>query len=70
MTSCKGNHDFFLNDDQLNDIPVIGPVKAAALLEGSKDFAKEFMTRNNIPTAIYRTFNKTTINEAPHFMKN
>ena len=65
----KGIHDFFLNDEELCDVPVIGPVKAAALLEGSKDFAKEFMTRYNIPTAAYRTFDKTTQNEALHFMK-
>jgi phosphoribosylamine---glycine ligase len=65
----QGIHDFFLNDKELNDIPVIGPVKAAALLEGSKDFAKEFMTRYNIPTSMYRTFDKTTMDEAVHFMK-
>ena len=57
----KGIHDFFLNDDQLYEVPVIGPVKDAAMLEGSKDFAKEFMMRNNIPTAGYRTFNKDTL---------
>jgi phosphoribosylamine--glycine ligase len=65
----NGIHDFFLNDDQLDSIPVIGPVKAAALLEGSKDFAKAFMMRYNIPTASYRTFEKTTMNDAIHFMK-
>ena len=65
----KGIHDFFLDDRQLNNVPVIGPVKAAALLEGSKDFAKEFMTRNNIPTAAYRTFNKETMSDAIHFLK-
>lgn len=65
----KGIHDFFLNDEQLNNVAVIGPVKAAALLEGSKDFAKEFMSRNEIPTARYRTFNKATIKDALHFMK-
>lgn len=65
----NGIHDFFLNDDQLNTIPVIGPVKAAALLEGSKDFAKSFMTRYNIPTAAYRTFEKSTMNDAVHFLR-
>ncbi|MBA4321652.1 MAG: phosphoribosylamine--glycine ligase [Odoribacter sp.] len=65
----KGIHDFFLNDEQLSEVPVIGPVKAAALLEGSKDFAKEFMMRYNIPTAAYRTFDKTTQRNALHFMK-
>jgi phosphoribosylamine---glycine ligase len=65
----KGIHDFFLNDDKLSEIPVIGPSKDAAMLEGSKDFAKEFMKRYNIPTAEYRTFNKETLKEANHFMK-
>jgi phosphoribosylamine--glycine ligase len=65
----KGIHDFFLNDEELNEVPVIGPVKAAAMLEGSKDFAKEFMMRYNIPTAVYRTFDKTTQRDALHFMK-
>jgi phosphoribosylamine--glycine ligase len=65
----KGIHDFFLNDDQLDMIPVIGPVKAAAMLEGSKDFAKEFMVRYNIPTAAYRTFDKATLPQALSYMK-
>ena len=65
----KGIHDYFLNDKQISNVPVIGPVKAAALLEGSKDFAKEFMTRYNIPTAKYRTFDKSTFSEALHFLK-
>ncbi len=65
----KGIHDFFLDDKELNNVPVIGPVKAAALLEGSKDFAKEFMTRNNIPTAAYRTFDNATRKDAIHFLK-
>ena len=65
----KGIHDFFLNDKKLNSIPVIGPSKDAAMLEGSKDFAKDFMRRYNIPTAEYRTFEKATRNEAFHFMK-
>jgi phosphoribosylamine---glycine ligase len=65
----KGIHDFFLKDKRLAKIPVIGPVKNAAMLEGSKDFAKDFMTRYNIPTAAYRTFDKSTYSEALHFMK-
>jgi phosphoribosylamine--glycine ligase len=65
----KGIHDFFLNDDELNEIPLIGPVKEAAMLEGSKDFAKEFMMRNNIPTAEYKTFDKDTLKHARQFMK-
>lgn len=52
----NGVHDFFLNDPQLRDIPVIGPQKAAAALEGSKDFAKGFMMRHRIPTAAYKSF--------------
>ena len=65
----KGIHDFFLKDKQLNNVAVIGPVKAAALLEGSKDFAKAFMTRYNIPTAVYRTFDKATLSDGLHFLK-
>jgi phosphoribosylamine--glycine ligase len=52
----KGIRDFFLSDDQIKNIPVIGPSKQGAMLEGSKDFANEFMSRNGIPTAGYRTF--------------
>ncbi|WP_430964935.1 phosphoribosylamine--glycine ligase [Spongiimicrobium sp. 2-473A-2-J] len=52
----NGVHDFFLNDAELKDISVIGPQKAAATLEGSKEFAKEFMERHNIPTAAYQSF--------------
>ena len=48
-----GIHDFFLKDDELKHISVIGPQKAAAQLEGSKEFAKEFLYRHNIPTAVY-----------------
>ena len=65
----NGIHDFFLNDNQLDVIPVIGPIKTAALLEGSKDFAKSFMLRYSIPTAAYRTFEKNTMNDALHFLK-
>lgn len=51
-----GIHDFFLEDNELKMIPVIGPGKVAARLEGSKNFAKDFMFRHNIPTAFYRSF--------------
>ena len=47
----KGVYDFFKNDEALKNIPVIGPSRAGAVLEGSKEFAKEFMMRHNIPTA-------------------
>lgn len=52
----KGVHDFFLADDQLKNVPVIGPQKLGATLEGSKDFSKQFMERHNIPTAAYASF--------------
>ncbi len=65
-----GIHDFFLNNETLNKVTVIGPVRAAAMLEGSKDFAKGFMTKYNIPTAAYRTFDKATLEEAIQFMKS
>lgn len=64
----SGIHDYFLNDDQIKVVPVIGPVKAAAQLEGSKDFAKGFMVKYKIPTAAYRTFSKETLNDALAFM--
>jgi phosphoribosylamine--glycine ligase len=57
----KGVYDFFLADAQLQHIPVIGPSKAGAQLEGSKDFSKQFMLRHNIPTAKYRSFTATDI---------
>ena len=64
----KGIHDFFLQDEKLKNIPVIGPNKAAARLEGSKDFAKAFMTRHEIPTAMYRSFDKDSIIDAHAFL--
>lgn len=59
----KGIHDFFLADTQLKNIPVIGPKKDGAQLEGSKDFSKRFMIRHHIPTARYETFTKDTLAE-------
>jgi phosphoribosylamine--glycine ligase len=59
----KGVHDFFLADDLLKGIPVIGPQQEAAQLEGSKDFSKQFMQKHNIPTAAYKTFTKDTLQE-------
>jgi len=65
----KGLHDFFLADQKLKDIPVIGPLKAGALLEGSKKFAKEFMIRHNIPTAKYFSVTKEKMDEGLNFLK-
>src|ERR1700712_2269343 len=59
----KGIHDFFLADDQLKNIPVVGPQKEGAQLEGSKDFSKDFMFRQNIPTAASKTFTRDTLQE-------
>jgi phosphoribosylamine--glycine ligase len=64
----NGIHDFFLSDEQLKKIPVIGPQKQGAQLEGSKDFSKQFMLRNHIPTARYQTFTKETVNEGLKFL--
>lgn len=63
-----GIHDFFLADAQLKNIPVIGPQKEAAQLEGSKDYAKKFMFKHNIPTAKYETFTKDTLEEGYAFL--
>ena len=65
----KGIYDFFKNDDQLNDIPVIGPSKIGATLEGSKEFAKKFMQKYNIPTADYQSFTKENITEGFAFLE-
>ncbi len=64
----KGINDYFKNDSRLAGIPVIGPTKAAAQLEGSKDFAKQFMLRHGIPTAAYRTFTSDTLEEGLEFL--
>ena len=65
----KGVYDYFKKDSQLAGIPVIGPSKAGAVLEGSKDFAKGFMQRHDIPTAAYRSFNGTNIEEGIAFLE-
>ncbi|MFS4415432.1 phosphoribosylamine--glycine ligase [Maribacter sp. 2307ULW6-5] len=65
----NGVHDFFLQDAALAHIPVIGPQKAAAALEGSKEFAKRFMLRHNIPTAKYESFTKNTLEEGHAFLE-
>lgn len=66
----QGIADFFLADNQLKSIYVIGPNKTAAQLEGSKDFAKAFMMRHNIPTAKYKTFTKDTLSEGFTFLES
>jgi len=65
----RGIHDFFLTDALLKNIPVIGPQKAGAELEGSKDFAKQFMIRHGIPTGAYKTFTNNTLAEGIEFLK-
>ena len=64
-----GIHDFFLEDDALKNIPVIGPQKYAAQLEGSKEFAKEFMYRHQIPTAKYKSFTVENLAEGYEFLE-
>ena len=54
----KGIHDYFLQDETLKHIPVIGPKKDGAQLEGSKDFSKQFMLKYGVPTAKYKSFTK------------
>lgn len=65
----KGIYDNFRDDVRTAGVPVIGPSKQGAVLEGSKDFAKSFMQRHNIPTAKYRTFNGTNIEEGLAFLE-
>ena len=65
----KGIYDEFANDPITCNVPVIGPSKAGAVLEGSKDFAKAFMQRHNIPTARYKTFDGTTVEEGLKFLE-
>ncbi len=65
----EGIHDYFLNDDALKDVAVIGPERAAAQLEGSKEFAKEFLFRHNIPTAAYQSFDAKTVKQGYKFLE-
>ncbi|MBR4590461.1 MAG: phosphoribosylamine--glycine ligase [Bacteroidaceae bacterium] len=65
----NGIYDFFKNDNELKSIPVIGPSKQGAVLEGSKEFAKQFMMRHNIPTARYQSFNGETLEEGLKFLE-
>ena len=65
----NGIHDFFSKDEQTKSIAIIGPKQNAANLEGSKDFAKKFLVRHNIPTAAYATFTREKLNEGFEFLK-
>jgi phosphoribosylamine--glycine ligase len=63
-----GVHDFFLADEDLKNIPVIGPKKDGATLEGSKDFSKQFMQKHGVPTAKYQSFTNATLAEGKAFL--
>ena len=65
----KGVYDFFKEDEALKDIPVIGPSRTGAVLEGSKEFAKEFMMRHNIPTAAYKSITTDNLEEGLAFLE-
>ena len=65
----KGIFDFFQNDVDLKHIPVIGPSKKGAQLEGSKEFAKEFLVKHKIPTAAYDSFTKETVEKGCQFLE-
>lgn len=65
----NGVYDFFKNDSELSSIPVIGPSKYGAQLEGSKEFAKEFLVRHNIPTARYESFTAETVEKGYAFLE-
>ena len=65
----KGVYDFFRDDEALKDIPVIGPSRTGAVLEGSKEFAKEFMMRHNIPTAGYKSITAENLEEGLAFLE-
>ncbi len=64
-----GIYDFFVSDSDLNHIPVIGPSKIGAQLEGSKEFAKEFLIKHKIPTAAYDSFTKDTVEKGCRFLE-
>ena len=65
----KGIHDFFLDDEDLRSVPVIGPRQSGARLEGSKDFSKRFMQRYNIPTAASRSFTAETLADGLSYLE-
>jgi phosphoribosylamine--glycine ligase len=66
----KGIHDYFLQDEVLRDVPVIGPKKDGAQLEGSKDFSKRFMKKHGVPTAQYATFTKDDLEKGYKFLES
>lgn len=66
----KGIHNYLEGQDDLSELLIIGPGKAGAVLEGSKDFAKEFMQKHGIPTAAYRTFNSDQVDEAKKYLES
>ncbi|WP_062055016.1 phosphoribosylamine--glycine ligase [Aquimarina longa] len=65
----QGISDFFASDDQLKDVIVIGPSKEGAQLEGSKEYAKEFLFRHHIPTAAYQSFTAETVDQGKQFLE-
>jgi phosphoribosylamine--glycine ligase len=66
----NGIHDFFAEDEALSQIPVIGPKKEGAILEGSKDFSKQFMARHGIPTPGSRSFTSETLEQGLAYLEN
>lgn len=66
----NGIHDFFVNDDDISKIPVIGPKKEGAILEGSKDFSKQFMARHGIPTPGSESFTNETLEQGLAYLEN
>lgn len=66
---CEGLHDYFNSDEQLKNILFVGPARLGAALEGSKDFAKEFMVRNQVPTAKYMSVTAETLSQGINFLK-
>lgn len=66
----RGVFDYFASDDALKNIPVIGPSKKGAMLEGSKDFAKQFMAKYGIPTARYRSFTRSSLADGFAFLES
>ena len=66
----KGISDFFSKDAELQNVGLVGPTAAGAMLEGSKDFSKEFMQKHGIPTAMYKTFTKDSLEEGLNYVSS